>query len=77
MQTTTTNDAGLWDIREAASYLGVSVGFLRKAVRLTTRHVQKEPAAAHQNRHSRRVATRGGLIETNIVAGKCDFISPK
>ena len=28
------SDAGWWDIRKAASYLGVSVAFLRKAVRL-------------------------------------------
>ena len=27
-------DSGWWDIRKSAEYLGVSVGFLRKAVRL-------------------------------------------
>ena len=34
MQIATQADAGLWDIRRAAQYLGVSVAFLRKAVRL-------------------------------------------
>jgi len=34
MQIATQADAELWDIRRAAQYLGVSVAFLRKAVRL-------------------------------------------
>ena len=31
---TTMQSDGWWDIRRAAEYLGVSIGFLRKAVRL-------------------------------------------
>jgi excisionase family DNA binding protein len=27
-------DSGWWDIRKSAAYVGVSIGFLRKAVRL-------------------------------------------
>ena len=34
MQDAGCNDAGWWDIRRAAEHVGVSVAFLRKAVRL-------------------------------------------
>lgn len=36
MEQTNDNDTAWWDIRKSANYLGVSVGFLRKQVRLKT-----------------------------------------